>query len=62
MVQTDGMVFGQGNNTQARLDSFFVRKDPPAGAKRPAPVQAKGKDAKKAKSTGKGAPGRPKGK
>lgn len=52
----------QGNNTQARLDSFFVKKDPPAGAKRPAPAPAKGKDAKKAKAAGKGAAGRPKGK
>jgi len=52
----------QGTNTQARLDSFFVKKDPPNGVKRPAPP-AKGKDAKKAKASGgKGAPGRPKGK
>ena len=38
----------QGTNTQARLDSFFVKKDPPNGVKRPAPA-LKGKDAKKAK-------------
>lgn len=51
----------QGTNTQARLDSFFVKKDPPNGAKRPAPA-SKGKDAKKAKPASKGGAGRPKGK
>lgn len=38
-----------GTNTQARLDSFFVKKDPPAGFKRPAPAPTKGKDPKKGK-------------
>jgi hypothetical protein len=60
----DGLFF-LGTNTQARLDSFFVKKEAPSNAhlKRPAPAAGKGKDTKKAKSSGaKGAPGRPKGK
>ncbi len=40
--------------TQARLENFFVKKDPPNGVKRPAPAPAKGKDAKKAKTNGTG--------
>uniref|UniRef100_A0A7S0EIY2 Flap endonuclease 1 n=1 Tax=Hanusia phi TaxID=3032 RepID=A0A7S0EIY2_9CRYP len=52
----------RGTNTQQRMDSFFTKmpSSSPAGTKRPAAKDAKGKDAKKAKGGG-GKPGPKKG-